>query len=181
MSAMCKGWQASGIHVWSEEECTLFLQTGQMLYSLGGSSTDHACLTSGYVQTALSADAAASATTISVDSVTGIANGYHIGIQVDAGTNFWTTVNGAPSGTTVTLTNAMPSQATQGAFVFSYGTPLMRPLRVYGRPPVHLPAYLGHWRDRDADADDGAARLRGAAEQVHPGHRHAVLLRSAAG
>ena len=132
MSAMCKGWQASGIHVWTEEECTLFLQTGQVLYSLGGSSTDHACLTSGYVQTALSADATASATTITVDSVTGIANGYQIGIQVDAGTNFWTTVSGAPSGTTVTLADALPSVATAGAFVFSYGTPLMRPLRVYG-------------------------------------------------
>ena len=132
MAAMVKGWQAAGIHVWSEEECTLFLQTGQVLYSLGGSSTDNACLTSGYVQTSLSANASASASTIQVASTTGIANGNFVGIQLENSTNFWTTVNGAPSGSTVTLTAALPSAAVSGAFVFSYGTPLMRPLRVYG-------------------------------------------------
>lgn len=132
MAAMVKGWQASGIHVWAEEECTLFLQTGQVLYDLGGSSTDHACLTSAYVQTSLTANAAASATTITVDSITGISNGNFIGIQLDDSTNFWTTVSGAPSGSTVTLASALTGAASDGAFVFSYGTPLMRPLRVYG-------------------------------------------------
>lgn len=129
-SIMVKAWQGSGIHLWCEEECTLFLQTGQTQYAIGGSSTDNACLTDQYVQTSLATTAAASASTIDVTSVTGISAGNFIGIQVDAGTNFWTTVNGAPSGSTVTLTTPMPSQATQGAFVFSYGTPLARPLRV---------------------------------------------------
>ena len=35
MAAMCKAWQASGIHVWCEEEGILFLQTGQTLYQIG--------------------------------------------------------------------------------------------------------------------------------------------------
>ena len=132
MSAMIKGWQGGGIHVWCEEECTLFLQTAQTLYSLGGSSTDNACLTSAYVQTQLAANAAASTSTISVNSTTGIASGNFIGIQLEAGTNFWTTVNGAPSGSNVTLAAPLPSAAVIGGFVWSYGTPLMRPLRVYG-------------------------------------------------
>src|ERR1700689_1586399 len=130
MAAMCKAWQASGIHVWCEEEGILFLQPGQTLYQIGAGSPDHVTLWDSLVQTSLIANAAASVTTIQVNSIAGINAGDSIGIQLNAGTNFWTTVNGAPSGSTVTLSVGLPSAANAGELVFDYTVPLYRPLRV---------------------------------------------------
>lgn len=129
-NAMVKGWQATGIHVWAEQECILFPQAEQIRYQLGSGSTDKACLFENFTQTALTATAAAGATSISVSSIVGLATGDQIGVQLDSGVNFWTTINGAPSGSTVTLLAGLTSQATSGAVVLSYDVPLMRPLRM---------------------------------------------------
>src|SRR5215472_11234328 len=42
LNIMVKNWDASGIHIWTEEEATLFLQPNQIAYTLGGSTTDNA-------------------------------------------------------------------------------------------------------------------------------------------
>lgn len=130
LNAMVKGWQASAIHVWAEEECILFLQPNQTQYQLGAGSPDNACLYRDYSQTTLVTTAPAAGSVVHLASVAGLNDGAFIGIQLDAGTNFWTTINGAPSGNAVALTNPLPSQATSGTISFSYATPLMRPLRV---------------------------------------------------
>jgi len=132
MAAMCKAWQASGIHVWCEEEAILFLQPKQTLYQIGAGSPDNCTLWDSLIQTSLTAVALTGATSLSVASIAGMNSGDIIGIQLDAGTNFWTTVNGLPSGSTVPILNALPSQASQGAIIFDYTTPLYRPLRVMG-------------------------------------------------
>lgn len=140
MSAMCKGWQAAGIHVWCEEEGILFLQPGQTIYQIGAGSPDNCTLWDTLVQTTLSATAATGATSLSVAALTDplttapavISAGDTIGVQLDAGTNFWTTVSAPPTGNVVPITNALPSQATQGAITFDYTVPLYRPLRVMG-------------------------------------------------
>lgn len=131
-SAMVAGWRAAAIHVWCEEEMILFPQPGQTLYSLGLGSTDNATLFNSLIQTSLASNAVSGATSLLLTSAAGIASGDNIGVQLDAGTNFWTTVDGAPSGNTVTLATPLPSQATAPAIVFDYTTPLMRPLRMYG-------------------------------------------------
>lgn len=130
-SAMVKGWQASGIHVWCEEECILFPQAGQPLYQIGPASTDECCLFNDLAQSTLTAPAAASATTVTVASAAGILPGDNFGIQLDSGINFWTTVATA-SGNAVTLTTGLPSAASSGAIVFDFKSQLIRPLRVYG-------------------------------------------------
>lgn len=132
MTAMCKAWQGSGIHVWSEEEAILFLQPEQILYYIGAGSTDHATLWNTLNQTTLTANAAVAATVLQVESISGMLAGDNIGIQLDAGTNFWTTVQLFPTATSVQITTGLPSQATSGQLVFDYTTPLSRPLRVYG-------------------------------------------------
>lgn len=53
-------------------------------------------------------------TTITVASVTSITSGDIVGLELDDGSTHWTTVNGAPSGSVVTLTNALPSGAAAG-------------------------------------------------------------------
>lgn len=128
LNAMVKSWQSSGIHLWTISEGVLFPQPNQAQYGLGGTTTDHATTT--FTQTTLSAGASSGATSISVASVTGIANGYSIGVVLASGSVFWTTVNGAPSGTTVTLTSGLSGAANSAAVVLAYQTAIDRPLRI---------------------------------------------------
>lgn len=69
--------------------------------------------------TTLSGDAAAQAMTVECTSVTNIEDDVAIGIELDGGLGtFWTLVNGDPSGTTVTLTEPLPSAASSGNDVY---------------------------------------------------------------
>lgn len=132
LNAMIKGWQVSGIHLWAEEEAILIPQTGQTLYNIGSSSTDHATLFSDLEMTTLATTAAAAASTLTLTSATGFNIGSNIGVQLDSGSNFWTTVTNV-AGSVVTLATPLPSQATASTqqMVFGYTTPLVRPLRLY--------------------------------------------------
>lgn len=130
-SAMVAGWSAAQIHLWCEEEMILFPQPGQTLYRLGPASSDHATLFNGLIQTSLASKADSGTTALVVASVDGMGEGVEIGVQLDAGTNFWSTVV-TISGLTVTIADPLPSAATAPALVFAYLTPLMRPLRMMG-------------------------------------------------
>jgi hypothetical protein len=132
LNAMTKGWQVSGIHLWAEEEAILFPQPNQPLYYIGSGSTDHATLYSSLAMTTLASTALAAATTLVLESASGFVVGNTIGVQLDSGSNFWTTIT-TVSGTTIGLTAPLPSQATAGTtqMIFSYDVPLVRPLRVY--------------------------------------------------
>jgi hypothetical protein len=128
LNMLMKALNATGLHIWTETEATLFLQPDQIQYTLGGSTTDHCTET--FTETTLSADVAVGATTISVESATGFANDYNVGVILDDGTIFWSTENGAASGTTITLDDAFTGTASTGAAVFVYETGITRPLRV---------------------------------------------------
>ncbi|MGI9501860.1 MAG: hypothetical protein ACR2RE_02225, partial [Geminicoccaceae bacterium] len=97
LNMMLKAWQADGLQLWKTEQGVLFLIKGQEKYSLGATG-DNATLLRDMVKTELSVAAAATDTTISVDSITGIAASNIIGVVQDDDTIHWTTVNGAPSG-----------------------------------------------------------------------------------
>lgn len=126
LNMMGKSWHGYGLSLWARKTGWILPQTDTNEIDLGPSG-DHATLT--YVQTTLSTAASDSDLTISVTSATGISNGYSIGVETDEGLH-WTTVNGAPSGTTVTLTDALVGDAASGAFVWVYQTKLQRPVRI---------------------------------------------------
>jgi len=128
LNAMVKNLQATGIHVWTMQEATLFPQVDQVQYGLSLTTTDH--VTQSYVSTALDGAAASGATTITVDSITGISNADNIGVVVDDGTIHWTTVNGAPAGSTVTLTTGLDDSSADGNVVYAYTSKIVRPLKV---------------------------------------------------
>lgn len=147
LNLMVKQWGAIGLQLWERRYAVIFPQYNQSVFSLGspGPAGDHACYTTpldvaGFVQTTLSSAASSGATTISVDSVSSsftvgtaavtMTNGYYIGIELDDGTLQWTTINGAPSGTTVTLTAALTDDAASGNVVYCYQTKLIRPLQI---------------------------------------------------
>lgn len=128
LNVMVKHWQASGIHIWTTGEAILFPQLTQVRYTIGTTSTDR--IAGDYVQTALTTAAALGASTIVVSSITGIATAYNIGVELDDGTIQWTTVNGAPSGSTVTLTATLTDSAAVGNFVLVYQSSLVRPVKI---------------------------------------------------
>jgi len=127
MNNMLKAWEGQGIHLWTFQEGTLFLQVGQAKYDFTDSDTK---LANEFFQTALSQDEISGASTVTLDDVTNVANTDNIGI-IDANNNlFFTTVNGAPAGNVVTLTDVLPTAVTKGSVVYTYkATPAFVPIR----------------------------------------------------
>lgn len=147
LNMLVKQWEAHALQLWERRYAVIFPQTAQSVFILGspGPAGDHACLSTplgegGFVQTTLSAAGAASAATVSVTTLSSsftagvpvvtMTSGYNIGIVLNTGAVHWTTINGAPSGTTVTLTTVLPSAASSGSVVYCYQTKLVRPLRI---------------------------------------------------
>ena len=119
--------EADGMPLWA-------LKRGYILPFTGTSSinTDSHVVTA-YDTTTLSADSAASDTTLTVTSITGFSNADQIGIELDYGSVDWTTINGAPSGTTITITTGVTTSASSGNRVYGYTASSQRvekPLRV---------------------------------------------------
>lgn len=132
LNMMVKGWDASGLHIWTEEEATLFLQPNQIQYTVGGSTTDNAALTS-FTATTLTSAAAANATTVSVAaSGSPFANAAFVGVVLNSGSIFWATEVGNPVGGVVTLNAGLSGAAAAGNAVYVYTTQITRPLRIVG-------------------------------------------------
>jgi hypothetical protein len=129
LNRMIKAWNAQGLHLWKQVEFKVFLTGGTYKYSIG-STGDHAVNVANLVTTALTSDVASGAGTVVLNSVTGVATTYNIGILKDNNEIFWTTVNGAPSGTTVTLTATINGAATAGNAVYVYQNKITRPARI---------------------------------------------------
>ena len=130
LNGIVKSWNASlGMPLWSITEGVIFPINDSNSTFLGASG-GHASNYQNYVHTTLSADSAISDTTIDVTSASGISDTYNIGIELDSGNMHWTTVSGAPSGTTVTLASGVATAATSGNHVYCYSTKIDRPLRI---------------------------------------------------
>lgn len=127
LGMMIKAWQAEGIGLWLIREVTLFLEYEEYKYLLGPTG-DHCAASS--VKTEVKVAASAGAASIDVDSIAGISDADHIGIELDDNTLQWTTVNGSPSGDTVTLTDVLTAAAAIDNHVYTYTTKIPRPLEV---------------------------------------------------
>lgn len=147
LNLMVKAWEAHSLQLWERKYGVIFPQKNQGAYVLGnpGPGGDHAVLTDNlnlgdFVQTTLSVAAPTATTSVTLASITNVgtvgnpaitlASTWFIGIELNSGSLFWTTVNGAPVGNVVTLTDPLPSSASVGLTVYSYQTKLMRPLRI---------------------------------------------------
>jgi hypothetical protein len=131
LNGIVKSAEAMGLHVWTEEQAVLFLQPGVNRYIIGGTApTAHATDAEDWILVTLTADALAGATTIEADEAPLLANGMQIGVVLDSGLIQWTTVSGAPVGTTITLAAALDGDATSGNFAYAYTTDIIRPLKI---------------------------------------------------
>jgi len=118
---------SSGMKMWSRKRADLVLDPTKVQYSLGPTGDRWAA---DLIRTTLTATAALGAGTLTVASISGLLSGDFIGVVLDNNTIQWTTINGAPSGSTVTLTNTLTSQASSGAVVYRYKTYARRPLSI---------------------------------------------------
>lgn len=148
LNLMVKTLETKGLQLWERKYGVVFTQKNQGVYVLGspGPAGDHATLTSnllgvgGFIKTTLSVAAVTASATVTLSTITSsttpgiaavsIASTYNIGIQLDNGSIQWTTVNGAPAGNVITLTNILTGAAAAGNLVYSYQTKLIRPLRI---------------------------------------------------
>lgn len=122
---MGKGDFAPGLKMWTRKHGHLFLQNNTGRYVIGPGSTTG--WTNDYVYPTLTATAAPAATTLVLSSISGVAVGYYIGIVLDSGALYWTTVATAPS-VTITITAGLPSQAAANAQVFVFQAIAQQPL-----------------------------------------------------
>lgn len=102
------------------------LAKGQQTYTIGPAATDSRASTA-VGRTTISADEAASQTTISITSntdsttypgttITMTASDF-VGIELDDGTIHWTTISGTPS-STMDIASGLPSAAAAGNYIF---------------------------------------------------------------
>ncbi len=119
--------EADGMPLWA-------LKRGYILPFSGSSSISTSShVVHSYDTTTLSANSPTSDTTLTVTSISGFSNGDQIGIELDNGDIDWTTVSGAPSGTTITITTGVTSAASTGNRVFGYTAStdrVQKPLRI---------------------------------------------------
>lgn len=128
LNKLVKHWETMGIHLWTSSFGTLFLNKGQNKYKLSSSRGDFACDDSTLVETTLTSTGSGS--TLTVGTTTGMTVGDNIGVQLDAGTRFWSTISSIGSSTSVTLTSPLTSNASSGNTVFSFTALLDRPLHI---------------------------------------------------
>lgn len=137
LNLLVKSWEADGVYLWKETLGTLFYVPNKIQYTLGPGG-DHA--TNSYIQNLLSASGSNGTTTLILGAgyysltptapTTGMSVGDNIGIQLDTGVLYWTTIASITNSTTVTITSALPSSATAGNYVYSYTNIIDKPLHV---------------------------------------------------
>lgn len=118
---------APGLKTWCTKRGFLFLSS-ETSYDLG--PTGDECAADEYVTSTTTVAQVATNTTVTLASVTGFATTMRIGVMLTTGAFHWTTINGAPVGLVVTLTNALPAGVAIGARVFCYAAKVQRPFEI---------------------------------------------------
>jgi hypothetical protein len=132
LNMMVKQWMgrldfAPGLKIWTRRTGELFLDQTKNQYNLGPSG-DNWTTSPNSRQTTAAASLGASSITVS--NIANATNGDFIGIQLSTGNLQWTTINGAPSGSTINLAATLTASVASGAYVYNYTTKAQRPLEI---------------------------------------------------
>lgn len=119
LNMLIKNWQQDGMQLWMRNYGYILPVTDVSKVTLGAEGSYGV---TNYTHTTTSASTTAGAFTVTLTSVTGVATTYNIGIEQSDGSMFWTTVNGAPAGFVVTLTDAPTEDVDTDAHVYVYPT-----------------------------------------------------------
>lgn len=129
LNCMIKSWQADGIQLWNRKQATLFPQILVNNYKLGPAGDN---ITNAYISTYTGLATAVNATTIYLNGTDGMSIGDNIGIEMDNGIRFWSTITAINTGLrTVTIASGLTYTAALGLTVVTYTSKIIgRPLRV---------------------------------------------------
>lgn len=130
LNKMLKAWSNKSKHLWAKVEGVLFLTQYQNKYSVGQTGTAYATKLDDVVRTQLNGNHLASATTITVDSTTGMTVGDYIGIVLTDKSIYWTTILTLPTSTTLTITSGLTGAAADNNIVYTFTTKLTKPLKI---------------------------------------------------
>lgn len=130
LNKMIKSWATQGLHLWEKGEAILFITPSTASYTIGNGSSDAKCASvSDTIITQLTNDETLGDTTITLDSVTGMAISDNIGIVLDNDTIQWTTITNIASNV-VTLNAALTDDASEGAMIYTFTSRIYKPLRI---------------------------------------------------
>ena len=129
LNLMLKSWQQQGLHLWLEEEGIIFLEVGKESYLLGSTGNEATTIDDFIASNTTNAQIAADVI-IPITSSAGMVAGDFVGVRLDDGTRFWTTILTVDSSVQITLTAGLPSAAAANSTVFTYTTIIQRPLRI---------------------------------------------------
>lgn len=127
LNRMIKWWQADGKRLWAVRKSYLFLEKDTNTYSLGPSG-DH--WTESFISTQIKTAASSSATSIDIDSSTGMTAADNILIELDDGTLHTTTISSVTDSDTVAIASGVADAAAVDNYVYTYTTKAQRPLRI---------------------------------------------------
>lgn len=133
LNGLVKTLEATGLHVWAEEEAILFLEPLVARYVIGGTGTvAHTSDSEVWLELTLKLPAVLGATAITLATGQGLllSSGMHIGVIDNAGLTEWFTVSGVPAGDVVTLSGALLVAVDPGNYALAYTTEIGRPLKV---------------------------------------------------
>lgn len=132
LNGMIKAWANKGIHLWTLEEAVLFCTPNIGEYTLGTAAADaHCARWLDTVLTKISTAAADAATSLTVDTTTGMTVGDVVGVVLDDDTTHWTTIATIPTSTTLTLTAALTDSAAANNNVYTYTNKINKPLKIH--------------------------------------------------
>jgi hypothetical protein len=131
LNLICKQWMgktdfAPGLKVWTRKRGHLFLRAFTGQYAVGPTAVGWA---SSYVQTTTTAAAPAGAGALVLASTTGVTVGANIGVELDTGDLFWSTVSLINAGVAYLNTN-LPSSSAANQVVYSYTATPQQPLSI---------------------------------------------------
>jgi hypothetical protein len=126
LNMLIKNWQADGLNLFAVQNLFVFPQKGNLSYTLGTGSVDHAT-TSFYRTTVVSQSVS---TEVQVADTVGMFVGDFIGFETTEDQMAWSTISALDNGTdTVTLTTPVTNLADEGQVV-SYTTKAYKPMHV---------------------------------------------------
>lgn len=128
LNLLLKAWQSKGMPLWQLRDVYVYPihDTNSILL---GPSGGHA--STELIRGTLTADAAAAATSLSVDTDEGTtANSDAIGIELDSGNIFWTTISSGGGTSTLTIASGLTTAAASGNRFYAYTAKAQRPVKI---------------------------------------------------
>lgn len=120
---LVKNWQATGAHLWTRLDATLFLVTGQAKYVIGSTAD----ATETFTETTTTSALVTGTKIIPITSSTGLAVNDFLAVKLDDGTLTFSVVTSIGP---VTITDGLASDAASGNTVFFYRTKLGKALKI---------------------------------------------------